>query len=256
MIPELDKSWKNTCKIILGAEIGNLEDYEEWLVKYVDPLECKKSAFSGKEVIVSSDNVCKGAKFLSHDEVSTYISSIGKSKFDINDLKDLDSMVRALQEKAYYIGNVVLGNSHFTETVNRCINSSYVFRSQDIYDCKFVAYSSTLRFAQYVFGGNAVGEASQYNIKTFETYKNVRCLETIRNYDVSDCYFTGSLENCRHCMFSFNQKSKNYVIGNNVLPNDRYNELKQKLVDDMRETLLRKRQLPSLVEIVNGDVRG
>lgn len=251
MIPELDKAWRNTCKILLGEEIGGLLDYEKWLLRYVDPLGYKKSAISGKEVIVSSEKVCQGGKYLSLDEVDEYMSKIGKFKFDINDLKDLDSTVRALQEKAYYIGNVVLGNSTHVEIVNRCINASYIYKTQDVYDCKFVAYSSTLRFAEYIFGGNAIGEASQYNLKTFETYKNVRCMETIRNYDVADCYFTGSLENCTNCIFSFGQRSKHYVIGNNVLPRERYLELKVKLMEDMRETLKAKKTLPSLIDIVS-----
>lgn len=245
------KSWKATCKIILGDEIGELEDYEEWLLRYVDPLGYKKSALSGKEVIVSSEKVCKGGKYLSLDEVDQYLKKIGKEKFDINDIKDIDSAVQTLQEKAYYIGNVVLGNSHYVETVNRCINASYIYKTQDVYDCKFVAYSSVLRFAEYIFGGNAIGEFSSYNIKTFETYKNIRCMETVRNYDVSDCYFTGSLENCSNCMFSFGHVAKHYLIGNNELPKDEYAKLKNKLLEEMRETLKANKTLPSLIDIVN-----
>jgi len=255
---EIQRAWRNTCKILLNEEIGDLEEYEEWLLNYINPVSFKKSAISGKEVIVSSEKACRDAKYLGHAEMEQYLKTIGTKKFDIDDLKDIDSAVTALQERAYYIGNVVLGNSINVETVNRCINSSFIYKTQDVYDCKFVACSPVLRFAEYIFGGNAIGEASRYNIKTFETYKNVRCMETIRNYVASDCYFTGSLESCGNCMFSFNQRNKNYMIGNHQFSQEEYLKLKGKLIDDIRETLKAKKRIPSLLDIINtnGDANG
>ncbi|VVC04179.1 Uncharacterised protein [Candidatus Bilamarchaeum dharawalense] len=256
MNPEINTAWKKTCKVLLGDELGELKNYEEWLLRYVEPFGMKKSAISGKDVIVSSDKVPSGSKFLSLDEMDQYMREVGKAKFNIDDVKDLDSIIAVAKEKAFYIGNVVLGNSRQVETSNRCINSSFIYKTQDVYDCKFVAYSSVLRFAEYIFGGNAIGEASKFNIKTFETYKNVRCMETIRNYVASDCYFTGSLENCTNCMFSFNQRNKSYLIGNCQFSSEEYHKLKEKLICDMRDTLKSKKALPSLIDIVNGDVHG
>ncbi len=142
------------------------------------------------------------------------------------------------------------------ESVNRCVNSSFVYKSQDVYDCKFIAYCSVLRFAEYIFGGSAIGRESKYNIKTFETFKNVRCMETIRNYAVADCYFTGSLENCSNCFFSFNLRNKHYTIGNHQFPQQEYLKFKAKLLEDIRETLKQKKKLPSIIDIVNGDSNG
>ena len=248
----LNKAWKSTCKVLLGESIGDMCEYEQWLFRYVEPFDMKKSAISGKGVIVSSEKVCPGTKFLSLDEVDHYMKTIGKEKFDINDIKDIDSMIEATREKAYYVGNVVLGNSINVESVNRCMNSSFIYKTQDVYDCKFIACSSVLRFAEYIFGSNATGEGCKFNIKTFETYKNVRCMETIRNYVASDSYFTGSLENCSNCMFSFNQRNKNYLIGNHQFTQEKYLKLKEKLIADIRETLRAKKTIPSLIDIVNG----
>jgi hypothetical protein len=224
--PAIEKAWKNTCSILLKEEIGELEEYEDWLLRYVNPVGLKKSAISGKAVIVSSDKVCNGARFLGHEEIDRYLAKFGQSKFDINDFKDLDSTVEALQERAYYVGNIVLGNSLSVESSNRCVNSSFVYKSQDVYDCKFIAYCSVLRFAEYIFGGNAIGRESKYNIKTFETFKNVRCMETLRNYAAADCYFTGSIEACSNCMFSFNLRNKHYMIGNHQFSQQEYLKLK------------------------------
>jgi predicted metal-binding transcription factor (methanogenesis marker protein 9) len=108
-----------------------------------------------------------------------------------------------------------------------------------------------LRFAEYIFGANAVGEGSKFNIKTFETYKTIRCMEVIRNYVASDCYFTGNLENCSNCMFSFNQRNKNRVIGNIQLSNDEYAKIKEKLIEDIREKLKAKKMIPTVIDIIN-----
>lgn len=249
----LNRAWKSTCKVILGEEIGELSEYEKWLTRYLEPSGTKKSAISGKGVVVSSDDFCQSAKFLSLDEVDQYMKTIGNGKFNINDVKDLDSIIEATREKAYYTGNIVLGNSLHVDSVNRCINSSFVYKTQDVYDCKYIAYSSVLRFAEYIFGSSGIGEGCKFNIKIFETYKNVRCMETIRNYVASDCYFTGSMENCGNCMFSFNQRNKNCMIGNYQFAPDEYHKLKEKLVEDIRETLKAKKMVPSLIDIINGD---
>ena len=252
---ELERAWKNTCNVLLGGEIGELDKYQVYLSRFVDPLSTKKSALSGKQVIVSSDKLPSNARFLAQDEIAQYLAGIGKAKFDINSIKDIDSATDTLREKAYYVGNVVLGNSQFVESANRCINSSFIYKTQDVYDCKYVAYSSTLRFAEYIFGGSAVGEGSKFNIKTFETYKNVRCMETVRNYVVSDCHFTGNLDGCTNCMFSFNQRLKSNMIGNLEFPRDEYQKLKNKLITDIRETLQSKKTIPSIIEIISDAVR-
>ncbi|MFH1520814.1 MAG: hypothetical protein ABID61_04160 [Candidatus Micrarchaeota archaeon] len=253
---DINTAWKKTCRVLFGEDIGDLTEYENWLLKYVEPFGMEKSAISGKEVIVSSKNVCHGAKFLSLDETGIYMEKIGNVTFNVNDIKDIDSIIGTVREKAYYIGNVVLGNSLNVEITNRCINSSFIYKTQDVYDCKFVACSSVLRFAEYIFGGNAIGEGSKFNIKTFETYKNVRCMETIRNYVASDCYFTGSLENCTNCMFSFNQRNKSHRIGNHQFTPEEYHKLKEKLIQDIRDMLKAKKTIPSLIDIINGDAHG
>jgi hypothetical protein len=251
MMPEIERAWTNTCRVLLGDEIGPLDHYRTYLERYVDSISMRKSAISGKDIVVSSEKVSKEGRFLGQEEIGEYLKGIGSSKFDINSLKDLDSAVEELGEKAYYIGNVVLGNSLHVETANRCINSSFIYRTQDVYDCKYVAYSSMLRFAEYIFGGSGVGEGSKFNIKTFETYKNVRCMETVRNYVASDCYFTGNLDACTNCMFTFNQKHKSNMIGNLEFSRDEYQRLKGKLIEDIRETLKAKKSIPTIIDIIN-----
>lgn len=104
----LDKAWKSTMKVLLGAEVEGIDSYAEWLSEGQVPLKNKKSAKSNKDVYCAVSDYSDSAKFLSFDEID-----YGK-KFDplnINEVKDIDSILQALEERIYYCGNVVLANS-------------------------------------------------------------------------------------------------------------------------------------------------
>lgn len=47
---ELNKSWKEICKVILEDEIGELKDYEKLLLENIEKSVVKKSEKTGKEV--------------------------------------------------------------------------------------------------------------------------------------------------------------------------------------------------------------
>ena len=57
----------------------------------------------------------------------------------------------------------------------------------------------------------------------------------------SDCFYSHGLSSCMECMFSFNLKSKRYVIGNLSLSKDKYYSLKDKLLAEIRERLKKTR---------------
>lgn len=250
MNESVNNSWKSTCKILLGDEIGDIAHYEKYLMKYVDEKKKVKSALSGKEVAIS-DSMHANASFISNDELEEYRKKTENIKLDVNNIKDFDSIQEQLQEIFYYSGNLIFGNSEDITSSSRCGNSFHVHESQDVYDSKYVVYSCLVRYGEYIFGSNAIGE-TQFGIKNFETYRDSRCMETIRNYTSSDCYYTGTLEGCNNCMFSFNLRNKSYRIGNHELPKDRYSTLKTKLIEDIRETLRTKKDLLSIVDLVNG----
>jgi len=42
----LNNAWKNTCRAVLGEEIGEFKDYEEWLSEYIPQTRIEKSAIS------------------------------------------------------------------------------------------------------------------------------------------------------------------------------------------------------------------
>ncbi len=247
----LNRAWKSTCKAVLKDEVGDLLDYRDYLKRYTDPMETRKSSISGEDVSVSSGRFGSDARFLGNSEAAEYERRLAAMPLDINSIKDMDSMVEAISERACYAGNIVLGNSSNVVRSHRVVNTNYALECQDIYDGKYVAYSSSMRYPEYFFGGGVGGNA-QFCIKTQENFRMARCMETIHVNVASDCYFSASLENCSDCMFSFNQQSQHFLIGNLQLQKDAYVALRDKLLAEIRDTLQRDKSVISIAEIIGG----
>ncbi|MFH1285009.1 MAG: hypothetical protein ABIH99_00325 [Candidatus Micrarchaeota archaeon] len=248
---ELNKAWESTCKVVLGGEVGELAGYTDYLKKYVDPPSEKISTLSGKKVSFASPYIAKGAKVMSYDEMGEYAKKTEKLKLEMDDLKDIDSVLGALEERVYYAGNTVLGKSMGVHESDKCSDSFFVCNSHHIYDSKYIYYVANLRYGDYIFGSYSVEEL-KFCIRGFEAYKDARCFEVLRTYVSSDCYYVSNLEGCKNCMFSFNQRNKNYLIGNVQLSEEEYAKLSSKLLEDIRETLRSKKSAPTIVEVMGG----
>lgn len=250
-LAQINRAWGNTCKVLLGTEAGDLLEFTDYLKRYTDPIEMRKSALSGKDVSISSKRIPKTAPVMSQDELEEYTNKMSKIPFDINKIKDIDSIMEAAREKAYYTGNVVLGNSTNVLDSHRCVNTNYAIGCQDVYDGKYVAYTTSIRKPEYSFGCCWGGEI-QFCIKILDPYKMARCMECFHINVASDLYYCGSMEDCNNCMFSFNQRNKSYLIGNVQLSKERYNELRHKLVAEIVEDFKKNKKVPSIIDIILG----
>ncbi|MFA5077382.1 MAG: hypothetical protein WC488_03065 [Candidatus Micrarchaeia archaeon] len=247
---DINEAWKSTCKIIFGEEIGDLERYRNYLTLHIETVSHGSSVLSGKPVTLSGNEICASAKFISNDELVKYKSRTESTVLDINDTKDMDSLLGALAEKFYYAGNIVLGNSHEVHNSNRCIDATEVYESRDVYEgSRYIAFSDNIRKCGHCFGVTLTGE-SQFMIKAYGSLKNTRCMEVLRTHNSSDCYYAANLQGCSNCMFSFNLRNKSYAIGNLELPKEKYSELKRKLLQEIKETLKSKKSVPSVVSII------
>ncbi len=243
---ELNKKWKLTSKLIFGDEVGELNDFEDWLSDSLELTYSQKSAISGKPVTYSSDKYSKDSKWISFEEVDF---SKKFEPLELDSLKDIDSIAQAIRDRIYYTGNVVLGNSGFIEKSSNISDSWYCYNSTRTGDSKYVAYSNLARLCECVFGTSAPGESS-YCIRCNDTYRVKRCFELWQSVSSFDCLYVFSVSGCSDCMFSFNLRSKRYAIGNQVLDRDKYLNIKSSLLEQMRSELKTKKKLPSLLDIV------
>lgn len=234
---------------MLGREIGRIGAYEQYLQKFVEPYSVEESAISGKTVVVTGDYE-KGSKFISGDELEGYSKMVEKSRLDINSIKDIDSILEALGERFYYSGNDILGNSSQAILSNRVVDSTYVYKSHDVFYSKYVAHTYLSKYSDYIFGGHSIGKGTHFAAKAFETYESSRIWEGVHIYLSQDCTYSSNLENCQNCLFCFNLRSARRCIGNLKLEDGKFAALKEKLQEDIADTLEAKRTAVSIVEIV------
>jgi len=240
----IEREWETTSKLLFGRPLNGIDKYEKWLSNAMEPLTKHKSYVSGKDVYLSNTLYKDDAKFISLDEVDF------RKKFEplnINEIKDIDSIAEAIRERFIYTGNVILGNSQYVAESADIMNSVIIYHSTDIFDSKRVAYSSQLRYTQNIFGGNN-DTYSKYVVRAWDTYKNTRSFEMWRSFYNSDCYYLFGVENSSNVMFSFNVRSKQYMIGNAQISPDKYMKLKQKLLEDIVNDLEKDRHTKSLLD--------
>ncbi|MFH1285102.1 MAG: hypothetical protein ABIH99_00800, partial [Candidatus Micrarchaeota archaeon] len=188
----LDKNWKNTARILFGEELGELKDYEKWFCEYPGIPSSANSSVSGKEVTLGSEEYCADAHFRSLSEVD-FAEEF--KPLDVNEIKDIDSIVEAVRERVYYTGDIVLGNSKFTEASTNVTESNYVYKSRIVDESEYVANSQTVKASKSVFG--AWGSSySGYLIRGLRASSCQRCFEYMIILNCSDVYYSAGLEGC------------------------------------------------------------
>jgi hypothetical protein len=224
--------------VLFGEEVGELAPFAPWLKEYDYATRSERSSISGKPITLTMDDYAPSARFLSLDEVN-----FGKkfSPIPLDDLKDIDSLARAAQERMAYTGNVVLGNSSHVEGSTSVYDSHYVLDSTMVSRSKYVAYSRWESEAEYCFGGFGTTSGS-FTIKNSGS-NLTRCLEVDSCESCSDLYFSHNCENVRDSMFCFNVKNLSHAIGNAELPAEQYKKVKASLVSQMADELEEKKDL-------------
>jgi len=246
--PEIEKAFQTTFKLIFGECNLKLDDLADYLYRWHYPVIKRKSAVSGKDVLVSSDFYREDAKFISNEEID-----FGKKSepLGINEVKDLDSIIEAIRERdlVYYSGNKNFGNSSNLYDVDNCTDVHYAYKSHNVASSKYVAYSSYVRYgSEYIFGSGWFLR-SKYLIRVIGADTLTRAFESYVCGTGSDTFFCYNCFGSSHLMFSFNQRSKRYCIGNIELQKDKYLALREKLVTESREYIERNKTFYSILDM-------
>jgi len=242
---DMNTAWKSTCRIILGQEIGELSEFRAYLLSGHYPISERKSALSGKRVVMGADRYPKSARMISQDEID-YAKK--PPALSINEIKDIDSMVEAFRERFSYCGNKVFGESKFVSGVDNCTDSFFVEESHDIVKSKYVAYSSFIREGSENVFGSGVLIRGTHLIKILGSADLARSFDCNICTNSSDMLFSVYSHGCSHCMFCFNQRNKRYAIGNLELGRERYLAIREKIVAEVAEKLKRDKGFPSVFD--------
>ncbi len=243
----VNRRWKAACRAIFGKEIGELEEYKQWLCRDKRPVLRGKSGISGNEVVCSYP-YAKGGKLVAFDEVDFFKKG---TPLKDSELSGLGSIALAMRGRATYCGNIVLGNSMNVKDCTSMVDCLDAYGSEQFAFSKGMGYACEGTYNESAFGCNGLGYSS-FIIRGFGVYKSSRCLELSRCDACSDCHFSHGLSNCRDCLFCFNLKNARHCVGNAQLSPPEYAKAKARIFGEIVARLEKDRELPSLNEIAEG----
>lgn len=242
----LNRQWKSTCRIIFGQEVGELEDFEQYLTELTWPITHHKSCLSGKDVVSAPTAYCKNSRWLALDEVD--FTKPGEP-LNINEIKDLDSIVQALSERFCYTGSITFGKCAHIEQSSNVNDSVGIYKTARYGHSKNIAFCTMARDGENCFGLNGASETS-FSIKCNRCFHCTRSFEMWMSDNSQDCFYSSGLTNCSNCMFSFNSWNRRYAVGNLELPKDKYLSIKNALLAEIAEKLKAEKRAPTLLDII------
>ncbi|HIH23129.1 TPA: hypothetical protein HA238_05355, partial [Candidatus Micrarchaeota archaeon] len=265
---DLEDAFQSVSKVLFWQKIGRLEEFGPYLEEMRLPYQTKKSAVSGKNVIVSLPFYPANAKFISQDEIdSVKFEPLKKSPFfqnlngapfnplNVNEIKDIDSLIGAVGERVVYCGNKLFGKNEFVSAVDNCTNCFYVSNAHKTYNVRYGAHLSYQRDSEFVFGVSGFPN-SKYAMRCIEGIGLTRCFESYYSTNLADTYYAFNCSGVSDSIFAFNLRSKRNVIGNLQLSKERYEELKKKLVSEIAELLRKDKRLFSIADISTHGEKG
>jgi hypothetical protein len=242
----LNAQWKATCRIVFGQEVGELRDFEPYLLELTRPVIHHKSCLSGKGVVSAPAAYCKNSRWLALDEVD--FSKPGEP-LNINEIKDLDSIVDALSERFCYTGSITFGKCACIEQSSNINDSVGIYKAARYGHSRNIACCTMAKDGENCFGLNGASETS-FSIKCNRSFHCTRSFELWMSDNSQDSFYSSGLTNCSNCMFSFNSWNRKYAIGNFELPKDKYLSIKSALLSEVTEWRKHSKRAPTLLDIV------
>ena len=243
---QVEKAFESTFRLIFGECNVTMDGLAPYLSRFkYQPLATRQSSISGKMVALSSTRYPPGAKCVSQDEIN-YMKK--PAPLSLNEIKDIDSIISALGERASYAGNTKFGNSAGIGLSDNCSDSHYVYGSHNIVKSRYVGHSSYIREgSEYIFGCSSLLNC-RHLISEIGGDGNARMFEAYVCTKSSDMFFASYCHGCSNVMFSFNLRSRNNCIGNLELPREKYAALRKKLVGESREYIEKHKSFYSIFD--------
>ncbi|MGV8176388.1 MAG: hypothetical protein ACP5NX_01145 [Candidatus Bilamarchaeaceae archaeon] len=242
MNAEIEKEFKNTCRILLGTELpGMLDEYGEWLGRHVPLPYPAKSMLSGNEVWLPPPLNYAGKKFNLSKVVSMdEMGKLPKSPFRPDELMgaDLGGMIAKFVKPV----SVCCGNFRYQTHMNveKCSGAGggmNLYYSEDAYlDIKNIAYCNYVLCSSNLFGCHAVPQSS-FCIHAYNSVNLSRCFEVDGCSRSSGLMFCHNCENIQDGLFCFNAKNLRNAVGNQEVGRERYIEIKKMVLAKALEEL-------------------
>jgi hypothetical protein len=257
MLPELEKEFEITTKLLFGTALSGIESFGPWLSRHVPASYPVLSALSGKEVWVPPPlnymrRKFNRSKIISMDEME----QVNHSPFTADDLKG--AKIENIRKKlivpiAYYCGNFRYGEHHNIENSSGAGAGMNIFQGEDVYlSVKNIGYSNYALYCENMFGCHGITH-SKFGIHIYNSTNVTRCFEVDGCSNSSDLYFCHNCEGVSNGILCFNAKNLRYAVGNIEVGPEKFMRIKKMLTDYSVKELTAKKSLE--VDIFNAGVR-
>lgn len=245
---KIDKAFNETASILLGRQLGNVDDYSEWLGGHVPLPFPAASAVSKKEIWMAPpinflDKRFDTSRIIGMDEMER----VNVSPFGAEELEGVGNLQQLLEKFvspiAYYCGNFRYGAWQDLEKCSGGGAGRAVYYSDDVFQgVKNVAFSHCVINSSNIFGSHNVVKSS-FGINIYNSNAIARGFEVDGCLSSSDIYFCHNSENLRDCLFCFNAKNLKHAIGNVEVGREEYARVKKLVLSEIGARLEKDRNL-------------
>ncbi len=235
---EIEKGFKETTRIVLKKEYS-IKKLERYLEKRLSEIKTTKSPF-GNEVSYADEyffNRIPLERMITREEAE----EVGKLKLDEKEISSFEEIKNNIGKIALVTPELVgRRNLNYIKTpvAFDVINS---YKVLDATEAKHVGLSTYALNSEYCYGNYRILESS-FCIKCHNSANIRRGFELDSCNNCSDVYFSHFSEGLNNAMFCFNAKMLNNAIGNLSI-GSRYNEIKEKLLEEINDELENRGEL-------------
>lgn len=242
-ISPMERAFLLTSRVLFKRELGPLTECENWLKRYVPVSAPIKSPFGHNTCLPKKEAIPPYADLPQNRIVSPEEAvQVGKLRLDEGEITSLERIKESLHKIAYL-------NLDFRGGRNNNIIQSYTFldvvnayKTERCESSENIAICYLSGFNKNLFG-SVYCDYSQFAMRCFNSSYLNRCFEMEASTNCSDSCFCHNCEALSEAMFCFNVKGKRHAIGNTELPPEQYRKIKDTLVSQMADEIIRTKNL-------------
>lgn len=239
----VDEAFSHTTNLLLGKELRGVQKYSAWLSKNLNKYRKHKSIVSGRSVFVGDYGryfSIPPERMIKEDEALALVECAppqqNKKSNQIIESITLANVHEFIENIAFFSLDIYAGNNSNITDCQSYADSKNCFTCFPCVGNKDSAYNFWPRSSERVFGCSILFDSASC-INCHHSVRLTRCFEVDSSRNCSDCYFCHNCENVQESMFCFNAKNLRYAIGNVVVGQEKYAEIKKRLLAEVGNKL-------------------
>lgn len=220
--------------IFPGFERPDIEKFRELYTKDIILPKKYTSAHGGETVYCSPEYGYK--RFISSAELEKH-RQMDDFMVEPKPIHSLADVLQEMKDLALFRGSRML-NSDIVEESDDIYSSSYIYGSTHLYSCQKMMFCNNDKTSEYLLASKGSGD-SAFGMRIIDSGGVSHSFDVTWSGKCANSYFCHSSVDLRDCMFCFHLTSKQYCIANMQFTKDEYMKLKDVILREYFEQLLK-----------------